>query len=85
MESEFRLFAKNPQAYKTNRAKNPWWNIYWEIGVKTQLYYLKSRVKFIHKPTLFIQGIALTMLWWIDLIKLYPTFVKASFKSKLLV
>jgi GT2 family glycosyltransferase len=78
MESEFRLFAKNPDSYKINRARNPWLNIYWEIGIKTQLYYLKSRIKFLNRPKLFFQGIALTFLWWADLIRLLPTFIKAS-------
>jgi glycosyltransferase involved in cell wall biosynthesis len=81
LESEFRLFAKHPRAYRMYRAASPWLNIYWEIGIKTQLYYLHHRIKFLNRPTLFIKGIALTLLWWVDLIKLYPKFIKAHQKQ----
>jgi GT2 family glycosyltransferase len=83
MESEFRLFAKNPESYKRHRAKSPWLNIYWQIGIKTQWYYLRSRIRFITRPTLFFQGLAITFLWWFDLLRLLPTFIKASRASKI--
>lgn len=78
MESEFRLFYKLPDQYKQLRAAGPWRNIYWEIGCKTQWYYFKSRFKYWQRPSLMIQGIAITLIWWFDLFRLFPRFWKAN-------
>lgn len=82
MESEFRLFHKDPASYKKNRSSSLWKNIYWEVGVKTQCYYLKSRFKFLFRPVLMVQGLALTFIWWADLIRFFPKFLKADRVNK---
>jgi len=82
LESEFRLYYKDPEAYKLNRAASPWKNIYWEIGVKTQLYYLRSRLKYWKRPVLMLQGVALTLVWWGDLIRLLPRFIASSLRNR---
>lgn len=82
LESEFRLYWKNPDAYEKKRASSPWTNIYWNIGCKTQLYYLRSRLKYIGRPWLMLQGLALTFLWWIDLIVKFPAFYRADKLNK---
>ncbi len=74
MESEFRLFYKDPESYKRNRNTSPWRIIYWEVMVKTQWYYLKTRFKYIKRPKLMFQGLALNFIWWWDLIRFYPRF-----------
>ncbi len=84
LESEFRLFYKDPGSYKCNRASSAWKNIYWEIGCKTQWYYLKSRLKFWKQPRLLVQGISLTLIWWYDLIRLYPRFRKSAKENQLM-
>jgi glycosyltransferase involved in cell wall biosynthesis len=78
MESEFRLFYKDPESYRKNRSGSLWKNIYWEVGVKTQWYYLKSRLKFLFRPVLMVKGLALTFIWWLDLIRSVPKFLKAA-------
>lgn len=78
MESEFRLFYKDREGYIKNRSASPWKNIYWGLGVKTQFYYLRSRFKFLGRPVLFIEGLALTFIWWWDLIRFYPRFLRAD-------
>lgn len=82
MESEFRLFYRNPQAYQQKRAASPWKNIYWEIGVKTQVYYLLNRFKYYKRPLLMVQGFALTFLWWVDLVKRLPRFIHQAKKER---
>lgn len=78
MESEFRLFYKDPLSYRENRGESPWKIIYWEVMVKTQWYYFKSRFKYLTKPKLMFQGLALTFIWWWDLIRFYPKFLQAN-------
>lgn len=78
LESEFRLYYKDKESYRAYRAPSPWHNIYWEIGVRTQFYYLKSRAKYWRKPGAMFAGIALTFLWWADLVRLLPTFLRAN-------
>jgi glycosyltransferase involved in cell wall biosynthesis len=78
MESEFRLYYRNPTAYQQKRASSPWKNIYWEIGVKTQGYYLLSRWKYYKQPWLMVQGTALTFIWWFDLAKRFPQFLASD-------
>jgi glycosyltransferase involved in cell wall biosynthesis len=82
MESEFRLYYRNPRAYQHKRASSPWKNIYWEIGVKTLGYYLVSRWKYYQRPWLMIQGIGLIFIWWADLILRYPRFLKCQRKEE---
>jgi glycosyltransferase involved in cell wall biosynthesis len=82
MESEFRLFYRNPLAYQQKRASSPWKNIYWELGIKTQVYYLLSRVKYYRQPLLMLQGFALTFLWWYDLMIRLPRFIHQAKKER---
>lgn len=84
LESEFRLYYKNKSSYQLHRASSAWKNIYWEIGCKTQWYYLKSRLKFWRQPKLLIQGISLTLIWWYDLISLFPQFKKSAKENELI-
>lgn len=78
MESEFRLFYKDPESYRKNRGSSPWQIIYWEVMVKTQWYYFKTRFKYLKRPKLMLQGLALTFIWWWDLIRFYPKFLNAN-------
>ena len=78
MESEFRLFYKDPESYRKNRGPSPWQIIYWEVMVKTQWYYFKTRFKYLKRPKLMFQGLALTFIWWWDLIRFYPKFWNAN-------
>jgi len=84
LESEFRLYYKNPKSYKEKRSASPWKNIYYEMGIKTQGYYLLSRLKYLHEPRLALAGIALTLRWWCDLVWLLPAFAKANQVNKYL-
>jgi hypothetical protein len=84
LESEFRLFYKDKYSYQLNRANSAWKNIYWEIGCKTQWYYLKSRLKFWKQPILLMQGVSLTLIWWYDLVRLYPRFRKSAKNNKMI-
>lgn len=82
MESEFRLYYKDPESYKANRARSLWRNIYWEVGVKTQWYYLKSRFKYVGRPLLMIQGLALTLIWSLHLVVAFPKFLRVNRDNK---
>jgi glycosyltransferase involved in cell wall biosynthesis len=78
LESEFCLYYKNPAHYKKYRAASPWKTIYWDVMVKTQGYYFKSRFKYLHKPPLFAQGLLLSLIWWKDLLFAVPRFVQTD-------
>ena len=76
--SEFMLYYKNPTLYKKYRYANPWVTIYWRIMVKAQGFHFTRRIKFYKKPLLMIQGFALSLYWWLDLIVKFPEFLKAN-------
>jgi GT2 family glycosyltransferase len=78
LTSEFALYHKNPVAYRHYRYGTPWWTIYYEIGFKTLTYYFRSNFKHWHRPKVMFQGVALVVLWWIDLIHKYPTYKQAD-------
>lgn len=75
LRSEFLLYKKQPDSYKKWRTRNPWYTIYKEVFFKHQLYTLKSNIKFITNPILFIRAMTLTISCWIYLILLFPEYV----------
>ncbi len=80
LESEFTLYKKNPDLYKKYRDINPLKHIYHQVFVKVMWYNLYSKLKYWKRPKLMIQGLALTIIWWLDLIWKYPKF-KAMYKA----
>lgn len=76
--SEFMLFHKNPLLYRKYRCTNPWELIYWRVMVKAQVYHFLTRIKFIRRPKIMIQGFILSFYWWADLILKLPSFWKAD-------
>lgn len=78
LESEFRLYHKDPASYRKYRAPSQWNNIYWQVGTKTQWYYFKNRFKFLLKPRLFFTGILLTTIWSLQLIWFFPKFLRVD-------
>ncbi|MEM6831420.1 MAG: glycosyltransferase, partial [Bacteroidota bacterium] len=74
LDSEFTLYEKNPQLYKKYRSTNPLKHIYSNVFVNVMLYYTYSRFKYWKRPKLMIQGLAITLIWWLDLIKKYPRY-----------
>lgn len=80
--SEFMLFHKNPILYQKYRCTNPWELIYWQVMVKAQTYHLLTRIKFFRQPWIMVQGIALSLYWWGDLLSKWPTFWRANRKYR---
>ncbi|MDX2128636.1 MAG: glycosyltransferase family A protein [Chloroherpetonaceae bacterium] len=80
LESEFLLFYKNQKLYQTHRTSSPWVTIYKEVFLIHLFRHLKSHFKYVARPRLFFQGVALNVVWWISLIKLFPKFRKAELK-----
>ncbi|HQQ95800.1 MAG TPA: glycosyltransferase family A protein [Cyclobacteriaceae bacterium] len=78
MESEFRLFYKDPVMYRTKRSQSPWMTIYYIVGLKTQFYYLRNRIRYFRQPWLMMQGLLLNVCWWADLIKFLPRFLQVN-------
>jgi len=78
MESEFRLFYKDPQMYRAKRSKSPWTTIYYIVGLKTQFYYLRNRIRYFRQPWLMIQGLLLNLYWWMDLLRFLPRFLQVN-------
>lgn len=78
MESEFRLFYKDPAMYRAKRSRSPWMTIYYIVGLKTQFYYLRNRIKYFRQPWLMIQGLLLNIYWWADLIMFLPRFFQVN-------
>jgi glycosyltransferase involved in cell wall biosynthesis len=76
--SEFMLFHKNPVLYQKYRQPSPWKTIYWRIMVQAQGHHFLRRVKYIRRPWLMIQGVALSLCWWGDLLYKLPTFWRAD-------
>ena len=75
LDSEFTLYQKNPSLYKKYRDKNPLKHIYYQVFVKTMWYYTYSRLKYWKRPKLMFQGLALTFIWYIDLLIKYPRYL----------
>jgi glycosyltransferase involved in cell wall biosynthesis len=78
LKAEFYLYHKNKMLYRQNRRLNPWITIYGEVFFKHQLLKMKSLLRFAFRPALFSQGAALLVLNWVQLIALFPEFVKAN-------
>ena len=75
LRSEFLLFKKQPESYKKWRTNNPWQTIYKEVFFKHQLLTLKSNLKFITRPLLFVKAMTLTIACWFYLILLFPEYL----------
>lgn len=80
--SEFMLFHKNPVLYRKYRCSNPWELIYWKVMVKAQGYHFLTRIKYFCQPTLMLQGFALSLIWWTDLLVKWPVFWNANQKYR---
>ncbi len=78
LESEFLLYHKSPELYKTNRNSSPWITIYYEVFCINNLKHFKSNFKYFLNPLIMFSGIMLNLIWWYDLIKLYPSFKTAD-------
>ena len=76
--SEFMLFHKSPARYRKYRFASPWVTIYWRIAIKAQGFHFLRRVKYLRQPGLMIQGIALSLWWWFDLLRKLPVFWRAD-------
>ena len=76
--SEFMLFHKNPALYRKYRFASPWRTIYWRVAVQAHGYHFVRRVKYIGRPWLMVQGIALSLCWWGDLLRRLPMFWEAN-------
>ena len=76
--SEFMLFHKNPDLYRKYRFSSPWRTIYWRVAVKAHGYHFLRRIKYIRRPWLMVQGIALSLCWWGDLLRKLPVFWQAN-------
>ena len=48
--------------------------------VKAQVYHFLTRIKFIRQPKIMVQGIALSLYWWADLLFKFPAFWSANRK-----
>ena len=75
LASEFTLYKKNPSLYQKYRDSNPLKHIYVQVFMKRMWYYTYSRLKYWRRPKLMIQGLALTFIWYIDLIVKYPKYL----------
>ena len=76
--SEFMLFHKNPVLYKKYRYSSPWRTIYWRVAVQAHGYHFLRRIKYIGRPWLMVQGFALSVCWWGDLLGKLPVFWEAD-------
>lgn len=74
LRSEFLLFKKQPESYKKWRTNSPWKTIYSEVFIKHQLLTVKSNLKYITNPILFIRAMALSFSCWAYLVLLFPEY-----------
>jgi GT2 family glycosyltransferase len=80
-ESEFLLFARNPDAYRRHRSPSPWITIYWKIFVVSHFFYARSAVKYLFfklRPRYAAIMIALIFARGWNLIRFFPRFLRAS-------
>ncbi|NLR94587.1 glycosyltransferase [Flammeovirga agarivorans] len=82
LESEFPLYYKNPFLYKKYRNTNPWRTIYIEVFLYHQLMFLKHVLGFFRRPKTLSKGLSLVVSWWVNLIVLFPSFLRMDQKYK---
>lgn len=78
MESEFTLYQKSPALYKKYRDKNPLFHIYGKVFFQHLGYHFLAKIKLWKRPMLMMQGMVLSMIWWLDLLVKFPFFLKMS-------
>ena len=78
MESEFTLYQKSPALYRKYRDKGPLLHIYGQVFFQNIGYHFLSKIKLWKRPVLMVQGMALAMIWWFDLLVKFPMFLKMS-------
>ena len=78
LESEFTLFRKNPGLYQEHRDRSALAHIYGRVFFLNIGYHFLSRIKLWRRPKLMIQGILLTLCWWIDLLGKFPRFAQLA-------
>ena len=84
LASEFYLYHKNKALYRRFRNRTPWRTIYGEVFFSHQLRNLKSNFRFLRQPTLFVKGLGLSLVWWVQLITLLPTYLKEDRRCRAL-
>jgi GT2 family glycosyltransferase len=81
LEGDFLLYHKNRDKYRKYRSFSPWWNIYWNIFIVGQIRMIKANCKYLLKPFrphYFFVGMALVAARWLNLIRFFPIYYKAS-------
>lgn len=76
--SEFYLYKKSPKRYKQYRSSSPWHTIYGQVFFRHQLLNLKFHLGFIKDLRLFITGISISVINWLYLIVLLPSFIRTK-------
>ncbi len=87
LETEFLLRRKHPELYRQRCGSSPWLTIYWRGFVVTQLKTLRNNLRYLlvpFRPTYFVQGNALVLLRWWNLIRFYPHYLRAARKYGLM-
>jgi glycosyltransferase involved in cell wall biosynthesis len=81
LESEFLLFARNPDAYRKHRSPSPWMTIYWRVFVIYQLHYIRTALGYLinrRRPDYSLITIALMFARWWNLIRFFPGYLRAA-------
>ncbi len=85
MECAFLLYYKNPVKYKQYRNFSPWLDIYWSVFVVSQTKLIISSCKYLIRPIrphFFLVGLMLVIARWINMIRFFPRYFKASIKCR---
>ena len=82
MVSEFTLYRKSPALYKKYRDKGPLRHIYGKVFFHHLGYHFMTRIKWWKHPKLMMQGMGLSLIWWLDLLLKFPRFLKMSWQIK---
>ena len=78
MESEFTLYQKSPALYKKYRDKDPLSHIYGKVFFHHLGYHFLVKIKLWKRPELMLQGMVISMIWWLDLLVKFPFYLKMS-------